>query len=58
MPVFTFFDGELNKQDKQEAARQRKKQCVKSKFVGSPVRSPEEGGVMTHKYKERFDPAE
>jgi len=51
MPVFTFFDGELNKQKKQEAARQRKKQCVKSKFVGSPVRSPEEGGVMTHKHK-------
>lgn len=34
-----------------EQAKDRLHQTIKSKFVGSPVRSPEEGGLQTKKRK-------
>jgi hypothetical protein len=44
----------------QDKAKQyiRKNQPVKPIFVGSPVRPPAEGGVMTHKCKTRYDSPE
>lgn len=45
MPRFTFLDADLYKLQNKEQVKTRLHQTIKSRFVGSPVRSPEEGGI-------------
>jgi len=47
LPRFTFLDYDLKKKNINEDEIKRKKQPIKPIFVGSPVRSKEEGGLLT-----------
>jgi len=47
LPRFTFLEADLSKIKKQEATPTRKRMPVKPIFVGSPVRYPEEGGLLS-----------
>ena len=49
LPRFTFLDVDLKQpnQDKVNKKSERKHKPVKSKFVGSPVRPPSDGSVLT-----------
>lgn len=54
LPRFTFLDADLKQmQQTNNNAFERKHQPVKSNFIGSPVRMPHEGGVLTESQKKQ-----
>jgi len=46
LPRFTFLDADLSKLQNEESAKSRINLPVKSNFVGSPVRTIDEGGIL------------